>query len=278
MWYQRTIENEEPRVSASNVTYQWVSAPSMTELETQDMGQDVKNLTDSEDKIHQFRRVHIISAQSFQAPKSKIELPLNSYVTPPLYECWTFTKADPEFPKGKKTWSRAIKSKMPVSHIDLTEQIRRQQDKGISVLTQYNGLNTFQRAQVHRSVEEKNEMEKDQRLEWKLASVKKEERNIDLSHKETVSMQVIVKRVLKPATTQYSKENSEIPDSIASNMNVKPAAKSDSGYQGVTQHSGVGSYHYAPRQTKRYHQQPDQPIKMPAVGNHLYFQRNLGGI
>ena len=207
-------------------------------------------------------------------PKVETALPLNSNGTlPPVYQGWMFTKLDPETPGGKKTWSRAIKSEMPVSHADLAAQVRRQRDKGISVLTQYNGLNTFQRAQVDRLVEEKNKMEKDQRLEWKLASVKKEERNIGLSHKETVSMQVIVKKILKPAVTQSPKEKAKAPSGIVSDLNAAPAAKPDSGLKGVSLGAGVGPSHNLQSQKGGYPQQPGQPMMIPAGGNPHHFQQ-----
>ena len=99
-------------------------------------------------------------------PKAEPELQFNSNNTiTPFYQGWTFTILDPETPEEKKTWTRALKSEMPVSHTDLESQIQRQREKGITVISQCHKLNRLQRAQIDRLVEEKNKAEKDKRLE-----------------------------------------------------------------------------------------------------------------
>lgn len=139
------------------------------------------------------------------APKNETPLPLdsNGKVTP-YYEGFTFARLDPEA-GGKKTWSRAIKTAMPFAHEELAALVRRQQAKGVSVTKKYDELGPLRRAQVDRLVAEKNQGEKDHRLIWKLASVKSEERK-----KEIVSMQVIVKRILKPDVVQASTGNGKV--------------------------------------------------------------------
>ena len=204
MWYQRIVELEEPRVSTLNVTGRKMLAPLMSERETQDLRQDVESL---EDKIHQFHRVHIISAQGAQTLK------FNSDSKMPSFQSWTFTRLNVEMAGGKKTWSRALRSIAPIWQADLARQLQEQREKGIAVLTQYNGLSLFQSAQIDRLCEDLNKAEKDQRLEWNIASAKKKERHIGSDLKETVSMQVIMKRILKPAITQSSsKEKSKDPN------------------------------------------------------------------
>ena len=139
------------------------------------------------------------------APKTETPLPLDSNgKVAPYYEGFTFTRLDPKAGE-KKTWGRAVKTAVPLAHEELASLIRKQQAKGISVARQYKELGTLRRAQVDRLIAEKNESEKDRRLIWKLASVESDERK-----KQIVSMQVIIKKILKPDVVQASTGNGKV--------------------------------------------------------------------
>ena len=96
MWYQRTAETEQPRLSAtpvippSNVTNQTVLFPSTSKRKRQDFEQDLEDLEEgSEDEIHQFRRVHVVLKRILTA------LPMQlSMKNSPLYEYGKFTVVD----------------------------------------------------------------------------------------------------------------------------------------------------------------------------------------
>ena len=136
-------------------------------------------------------------------PNFDTNIPVN---TKPTYEGFTFSKQDAGDGE-RQTWARAHKTSMPVTNAVLLTQVRKQQQKGVSVLKQYSGLEGLKRAQIDRLIEDKNKADRDPRFEWKLASVTTEERNIGRLSKETTSMQVILKRILKPTVVQSSTVN-----------------------------------------------------------------------
>lgn len=107
-------------------------------------------------------------------PKFDGGFPINGRDRPPVtYEGFTFRKAEPEMFGQTKTWAKAYKVPMPVSHEALLEQVKKKQRKK-SVLDQYSELDTLKQAQIDRLIEDKKREEKDPRFEWKLAALKTE--------------------------------------------------------------------------------------------------------
>ena len=141
-----------------------------------------------------------------KAEKAEASLPLNSSgKLEPFYEGFTFTRLPSE--RGEKpTWSRAIKTAMPVAHQDLAVEVRKQRAKGVVAITLYNGMGNLRKAQVDHLISEKNKNEKDRRLEWKLADIRSEKKKGEIT-----SMQVIVKRILKPDVIQSSTAKTKSP-------------------------------------------------------------------
>ncbi len=130
-------------------------------------------------------------------PKFDGGFPINGRDRPPVtYEGFTFRKAEPEMFGQTKTWAKAYKVPMPVSHEALLEQVKKKQRKK-SVLDQYSELDTLKQAQIDRLIEDKKRQEKDPRFEWKLAALKTETKDIGRRSYETTNMQVILARKLR---------------------------------------------------------------------------------
>lgn len=117
-------------------------------------------------------------------------------ILPTTYYGYIFQKAEPDYGLPK-TWARVVKNEIPISDDDLLARVRKHQRKGVSVLKQYESLTLLKRTQVDRLLEEKKKADKDPRYEWNIASLSTEERNIGRAGKETVSMQVILRRQQK---------------------------------------------------------------------------------
>lgn len=88
MWYQRIVEIEQPRVSAtpmilpSNITNRTVLS-STSKRKRQEFEQDMEDLEEgNEDEIHQFRRVHVVIKRILTAPSMQQSMkddPLDEY-------------------------------------------------------------------------------------------------------------------------------------------------------------------------------------------------------
>ena len=121
-----------------------------------------------------------------------------------MYEGFTFTKLEPEYPGQKRSWARAIKVPMQETQDKLEARVNLRKRKGIPISKQYNALDILKRGQIDRLIEERSLSDNDPMFEHKLASIKCEERNIGRSMKETTFMEVILRRQFRPKITQVS--------------------------------------------------------------------------
>ena len=115
---------------------------------------------------------------------------------PTTYHGYIFQKAEPDFGQPR-TWARVVRNEMPISNNDLLDRVKKHQRKGVSVLKQFESQTATKRTQIDRLLDEKRKVEKDPRYEWTLASLTTEEKNVGRTGKETVSMQVILRRQQK---------------------------------------------------------------------------------
>lgn len=113
------------------------------------------------------------------------------------YEGYTFTKCDPKQIGQKATWAVARMTPMPVSQQDLKDHIKRNRNKHMSALDDYDEkLKGFKRKQVENLIRERTKIDGDYGYEYVLASIKLDSRKSRKRFTETVSMQVILKRQL----------------------------------------------------------------------------------
>ena len=143
---------------------------------------------------------------------------------------YIFQKAEPEYGQPKKTWARVMKNEIPISGDDLLARVRKHQRKGVSVLKQYESLTPLKRTQVDRVLEEKRRADKDPRYEWNIASLSTEERNIGRSGKETVSMQVILRRQQKKGLSLGNSDQKGLSGVIVDIHAPKKETKNQQGF------------------------------------------------
>lgn len=156
---------------------------------------------------------------------------------PTSYHGYIFQKAEPDFGQNK-TWARVVKNEIPISDEDLLARVRKHQRKGVSVLKQYEGLTPIRRTQVDRLLDEKRKGDKDQRYEWNLASLSIEERNVGRLGKETVSMQVILRRQQKKGIVSGNNDQKGLSGTIVDIHAPKKETKEPKNQPGIPSFQG----------------------------------------
>ncbi len=114
------------------------------------------------------------------------------------YEGYTFTKHRPQIPGQTETWSRAKKTPMEMSQKTLYAEAKKQKNKGPSD----KDMIGFKRRQIDHLIEQRTRTDEDPRFEYKLASLKLKQGTNARGQRETTSMQVILKRQLRPGVVQ----------------------------------------------------------------------------
>ncbi|OJJ51074.1 hypothetical protein ASPZODRAFT_138197 [Penicilliopsis zonata CBS 506.65] len=135
------------------------------------------------------------------------------------YEGFTFSKAEPEVPGQKASWTRANKIKMRLSQNDLAKMVQKKTRKH-SAAKQYQGLSILRRAHVDRLIEERRRESNDPKFEWYCAYVSTDEKAFKgkgarPGDYETVSMDVIVARKLRPG---FSIINGSSPHAVLGDL------------------------------------------------------------
>ena len=123
---------------------------------------------------------------------------------PITYDGWTFVKQVPTRANQKPTWERVVKTQMPESQSHLRELVIRQKNKGISAVDLYNSkdMQGFKKEHVNRLIDGKTRMELDQRFEYKLGYLKLDQQRVKQGQRQTNSMTVVLKRVLRNGAEQ----------------------------------------------------------------------------
>ena len=173
---------------------------------------------------------------------------------PTTYHGYMFQKAEAEFGQSK-SWARVVKNEMPIGNDDLLARIRKNTRKGVAVLDQYESLTPTKRTQIDLLLEEKKKAEKDPRYDWNLASLTTEEKNVGRTGKETVSMQVILKRHQRKGIPSAKNDQKGPPGVIVDIHAPKRESKNQ---------QGIPSFH------------GDRHIPLPTQG--LFGQMGNGGI
>lgn len=114
------------------------------------------------------------------------------------YEGYIFTKLRPELPGQTETWSRVKKTPMAMSQKTLYAEAKKQKNKGPSD----KDMIGFKRRQIDHLIEQRTRTDEDVRFEYKLASLKLKQGINARGQRETTSMQVILKRQLRPGVAQ----------------------------------------------------------------------------
>ncbi|KAI4132901.1 MAG: hypothetical protein LQ347_002392, partial [Umbilicaria vellea] len=154
-------------------------------------------------------------------------------VLPTTYHGYIFEKAEPDYGQPK-TWARVVKNELPISDEDLLARVRKYQRKGVSVLKQYESLTLLKRTQVDRVLEERRKADRDPRYEWNIASLSTEERNIGRTGKETVSMQVILRRQQKKGLSLGNSDQKGLSGVIVDIHAPKKESKNQQGFPAIS--------------------------------------------
>jgi len=115
------------------------------------------------------------------------------------YEGYLFTKNRAEHAGQKETWAYVRRTSMPISQADMRDQVQKQYKKGVSALKQYEApeMQGFKRRQVDRLIEDR-ERRDDPNFQYRLASIKLEQRKLRSGKYENGAMRIILKRQLRP--------------------------------------------------------------------------------
>ncbi|KAJ9269327.1 hypothetical protein DTO212C5_4599 [Paecilomyces variotii] len=129
----------------------------------------------------------------------------------PFYEGWTLYRADPQSEDQKPSWRQATRSKMSLSQTDLSDMVQKRKKK-IPLAEQYQDLGKFKRAHVDLLIKDR-ETKDDARFSWTCVYVDVVNRpakgkGARRGDYETISMDVIIVRRLRPGTPNRSVERS----------------------------------------------------------------------
>lgn len=125
---------------------------------------------------------------------------------PITYEGWGFTKQPAIRPDQKETWALVVKTPLSMSQNELRDQVTKQKKKGKSATDQLASpdMAGFKRKQVDRLIADRTGTDPDTRFEYRLGALKLDQKESKRFGKQTVSMQVILKRQLRNGLTQPS--------------------------------------------------------------------------
>ena len=148
-----------------------------------------------------------------------------------VYEGFICEKEEPDFPGGKKTWSRIIKTPMVVDQSVLANRAKTQETKGPSATKILNSkeMEGMKKNQVQLMVKEKNETELDSRYVWKPVYINTEEARVAQGKRETILMEVILKRL--PRATAETAKRLQPVRGIVIDVNKVPAPRHPTVYQ-----------------------------------------------
>ena len=171
---------------------------------------------------------------------------------PVTLEGWSFTKQPAVRPDQKETWALAVKSQMPLSQIDLREQVTKQKRKGKSAadVLASQEMNGFKRKQVDRLILDRTRTDPDPRFEYKLAALRLGQET-KRQGRQTVSMYVILRRQLRNGVVQGSagydraqELDGEIVDLTGAEETNASQDSSSIGAHGHHAHMPPHGYHY----------------------------------
>lgn len=126
------------------------------------------------------------------------------------YEGWNFVKQSPTTDSEKSTWALVVRTRIPVSQVDFRRQVEKmlRGRLGKSAIAQYihPDMNGYKRKQVDRLIADRNREEMDPRFTYVIAALQLNMERIE-TFRRTVSMQVILKRVLRKEFEQSQQES-----------------------------------------------------------------------
>lgn len=172
---------------------------------------------------------------------------------PITYEGWGFTKQPAVRPDQKETWALVVKTPMSVSQNELRDQVTKQRKKGKSATDQLASpdMAGFKRKQVDRLIADRTRTDPDQRFEYKLGALKLGQKESKRFGRQTISMQVILKRQLRNGLTQPSSGYGRIQELDGEIVDLTGAE--DGSYSQDSYSTGVP--HYAQPPAHGYAQQ-----------------------
>lgn len=163
---------------------------------------------------------------------------------PITYEGWGFAKQPAVRPDQKETWALVVKTPLSVSQNELRDQVIKQRKKGKSAtdLLASPDMAGFKRKQVDRLVADRTGTDPDPRFEYKLGALKLGQKENKRFGRQTVSMQVILKRQLRTGLTQPSSGYGRIQELDGEIVDLTGAE--DANYSQDSYSTGIPS-HYA---------------------------------
>ena len=245
------------------------------QFEAMSLGSDIPHFNHNRaSHSPEFDGDHDIRPQEFNT-----SLPHDGKLKEPVsYEGYTFTKLRPELPGQAETWARVKKTPMVMAQKALYEETKKQKNKGPSD----KDMIGFKRRQIDHLIEQRTRTDEDMRFEYKLASLKLKQSVNVKGQRETTSMQVILKRQLRPgvvrAATMESRAGgpSEIVDLTKSQFDDRSSQDSypisGNNFPGYHEPHGMPSQqHFDPHMHGgQFHDMP-----MPSMPQHDHRQPGM---
>ena len=179
-------------------------------------------------------------------PQFDAHLPLDGNGKVPVdLEGWTFTKQPAVRPDQKETWALVLKTPMTATQAQLRDQVTKQKKKGTSAAAQLasSEMAGFKRKQVERLISDRTRTDPDARFEYKLAALRLRQ-EIRRQGKQTVSMDVVLKRQLRPGLAQPSSSYDRIQELDGEIVDLTGAEETNYSHDG--QSASLPSQHVHP--------------------------------
>ena len=126
-------------------------------------------------------------------------LPLKVDAKQPVsYEGYVYSKVRAEGPGRTETWARVNKTALASSQKELYTEVKKQKNKQPS----YTDMKGFKQQQINHLIEQRTNTDDDTRFEYKVASIKLNPTVNAHRERKTKTMQVILKRQLRPGVAQ----------------------------------------------------------------------------
>lgn len=226
---------------------------------------------------------------NFDAEKFRPGGNQNPNSPPPLYEGYTFVKADAFFPGQKVTWNRVERNKIHLNQYELFKLVQKRAKKSY-VSQQYQALSKLKRTHVDQLIDDHRRM--DPRAEWYCVYIKEDEKPVKgpgsrPGDYETVSLDIIIMK--KPPSFVNPRKSS--PDLMDFGSPFKNKGRSvtfdgpfpepefrqgnkgvDNNFQWPKQNSQPGQFHpgMGPPQPPQFHQQHSPPGQAQMGGPPMF--------
>ena len=152
--------------------------------------------------------IHSLSSGELDPHYNPSVNPPVSFHEPVSYIACKFTKLKPE------SWARVRRTLIPFSQEELCDEVKKRKARGPSAMEEYRKLTKFMQGHIDRLIQDRDREERDPDVEYVLAALNAERKNVGRHKSETVSIQVILRRQLRPQVMQDGARHLNIPGEI----------------------------------------------------------------